>query len=116
MDPSFDHLIPPTDKPRFRAGIHTITLVFALIGAQRHKQTRQRVLFSAIPVVLWATALVFDVCSFVFSARALDAGEDTRSQHTYWEMHLDAGLNVAAGAAFFVSTVVTDGFLVSTSP
>lgn len=73
-------------------------------------------LFSAIPVVLWATALVFDVCSFVFSARALDAGEDTRSQHTYWEMHLDAGLNVAAGAAFFVSTVVTDGFLVSTSP
>ena len=60
-------------------------------------------------------ALVFEICSFAFATQAWDASEDeanSHAQYTYWEMNLDAGLNVAAGAAFFVSTVVTDGFLV----
>lgn len=64
-------------------------------------------------------ALVFEVCSFAFATQAWDASEDganSHAQYTYWEMNLDVGLNVAAGAAFFVSTVITDGFLVCNYP
>ena len=60
-------------------------------------------------------ALIFEACSFAFATQALDVSEDeanSHAQYTYWEMNLDASLNVAAAAVFLVSTVVTDGFLV----
>ena len=63
--------------------------------------------------------IIFEACSFAFATQAWAVSQyelDSDAQYIYWELNLDSGLNVAAGAALFVSTVVADGFLVCIFP
>ena len=96
--------------------MHTITLAHALAGAWCQKTARERCVLLAVPAVLWTVALVYEICSIVFMNQAWEAGQEgieNRSAFQYYWNNSNPGLTIAGAAAFLVSTVVTDGFLVS---
>lgn len=107
---------PPTRLNESPTGVHTITLAHALAGAWRQKTARERCVLLAVPAVLWTVSLIYEICSIVFMNQAWEAGQEgieNRSAFQYYWNNSNPGLTIAGAAAFLVSTVVTDGFLVS---
>lgn len=96
--------------------MHTITLAHALFGAWRQKAARNRCILLAVPSVLWTVALIYEICSIVFMNQAWEAGQEgiaNRTAFQYYWNNSNPSLTIAGAAAFLVSTIVADGFLVS---
>lgn len=96
-------------------GVHTITLGHALVGAWRRKAARDRWMLLAVPSALWTVSLIYEICSIVFTFQAWEAGQEgiaNRTAFLYFWNNSNPGLTTASAAAFLVSTIIADGFLV----